>query len=327
MAIQDIATKRQVIKQVFGLFTLFLVFLPSGQLFAQSSGVVVNGGIPGTPVQICIVKAIQKGNRLKIKRHPGFTSLSDTILISGNGQYNVVRVNLVSLVLTGKDTTGKVNDSCLPCYAEPQSMASIIGGGLSEFSTVISNYPGSIPTKMGHNPLELVLTTQSPKSFISEPLFMQFNLPGASTSSKCHVIADMFLEITLRDINCLECVIPLTISFDLYSGELLYAELKDQLDGSYFPAVQGKVNFKYIERYAIPEGKNLTYSIFNKRRQQIKNEGEPNPGMPALPISQGANFLNLDLTKVKDMNLNEFYVLEVQGDKKDKFFLRFRFLK
>jgi len=206
-------------------------------------------------------------------------------------------------------------------------MASITGGSLKEFVASISTFPGSSPTKKEHNPLELTLTTLTPSSFIDEPLIMQITLPGANSNSQCHVIADLFLEITLHDIDCNECVIPITISCDLFAGEVLYADLKEQLDGSYYPANKGKIYFKYIERYSVPQGKNLNYAIYSKTRQLIKNEGQPKPGMPALPIVFGTNFISLDLSRVKDMTANEFYVMEVLSDKKDKYYLRFKFIK
>ncbi|MFN6943662.1 MAG: hypothetical protein ACK4ND_01850 [Cytophagaceae bacterium] len=111
--------------------------------------------------------------------------------------------------------------------------------------------------------------------------------------------------------------------FHAYISSPIYAELKDKLDQSYYLARNGRLFFKYIETY-FPDG-NLSYKIYDYQRNQLV------PAIPpkALKRHVGTNFMDLDcmaLNLTPNDGINSFYILEVENDKGEKKYLRFKYV-
>ncbi len=90
-----------------------------------------------------------------------------------------------------------------------------------------------------------------------------------------------------------------------------YAELKEELDGSYSPTIGGVVYFKYKEKY---DGL-LTYHIYDYTRTLIAS------GTKTTVV--GTNFLNINVAGLSLLPDN-YYFLEVTNPIGDKLILRFK---
>lgn len=99
-------------------------------------------------------------------------------------------------------------------------------------------------------------------------------------------------------------------------GNVPYAELVERLDGGYGLTVDGKLKFKYVERYKVEPGATLNYRIL---------DGSYTDVTPAtsLPKGYGTNWFSLDLTGA--LTDGDYYLLEVRDDRGDLSMFRFRF--
>jgi hypothetical protein len=99
-------------------------------------------------------------------------------------------------------------------------------------------------------------------------------------------------------------------------GTVPYAELLERLNGGYYVTVDGKLKFKYVERYKVESGASLNFRIL---------DGSYTDVTPATSLTKkyGTNWFNLDLSG--DLDDAEYYLLEVRDDKGDLTMLRFRF--
>lgn len=92
-----------------------------------------------------------------------------------------------------------------------------------------------------------------------------------------------------------------------------YSKLMKKLDGSYYHTNQ-YVYFQFNEPYSVATGTNLTYSIYNFKKEEVTS-------LPTLNVNYGENFyaINLDLLT---MTADKFYTLQVQDSKGEKWYLR-----
>jgi hypothetical protein len=104
-----------------------------------------------------------------------------------------------------------------------------------------------------------------------------------------------------------------------------YATLKRELDGGYYLA-SGKLKFKFDEEYNDTDNK-LSFKIYNNLHTTVVSSTTI-PTAMQLTSDYGEQWYTLD---VLDCNIspagnlgNGYYILEVENEKKEKWFLRFR---
>ncbi len=102
-----------------------------------------------------------------------------------------------------------------------------------------------------------------------------------------------------------------------------YAKVSKEIGTNYVMTKDNQLKFLYEERYA--EGA-LNYKIYNSAR-----ETNYLGSLPVLNKIVGQNYFMIDLDGILEEpsapDLSDaFYVLEIQNDKKESFFLRFKYL-
>lgn len=98
-----------------------------------------------------------------------------------------------------------------------------------------------------------------------------------------------------------------------------YAVLRKKLDVSYYEAGNGRLRFKYLEKY---RGGDLNYKIYNNLNQVIA-DGNNNP----IQKVYGDNWLTLDAFSIIGSITNDYYILEVIDEKGRKEYLRFQVIE
>jgi hypothetical protein len=105
-----------------------------------------------------------------------------------------------------------------------------------------------------------------------------------------------------------------------------YAEMKEKLDGSFCGTNAGALYFKYEEKYN--EGL-LKYRIYDYQRNE-KIPLASQTGTLALTKTLGTNFFTLNLALaggfIGTSETDSYYILEVENEKGDKYYLRFKYL-
>lgn len=101
-----------------------------------------------------------------------------------------------------------------------------------------------------------------------------------------------------------------------------YARVAREIGTNYARTKDGQLKFLYDERYT--EGV-LNYKIYNVARETI-HQGP----FPVLNKVVGSNYFEIDLDGILDEpsepdESDAYFVLEIQNDKKESFFLRFRY--
>lgn len=99
-----------------------------------------------------------------------------------------------------------------------------------------------------------------------------------------------------------------------------YAVLRKKLDGGFHRTQKKKLYFKFDEEYNDTDG-NLTYKIVNKLNQEVLSNTSNN-----LIVNYGDNRYEINFNNssiLGTMSFNEYYMLEVTNEKKEKWFLRF----
>ncbi|MBO9702040.1 MAG: hypothetical protein J7604_17665 [Sporocytophaga sp.] len=99
------------------------------------------------------------------------------------------------------------------------------------------------------------------------------------------------------------------VQVPLYS----YAVLKSKPDGGYYLTENKQLKFRFEEEYSVPTGASLTYRVFDKSRslKTLQNQ----------TVSYGDNRYNVDVTS---LIAGDFYWLEVENSKNEKWYLRFK---
>lgn len=91
-----------------------------------------------------------------------------------------------------------------------------------------------------------------------------------------------------------------------------FAQLYKKLNGSFYPTRNDRLNFFYYEEYNDSDSQ-LNYTIYDKKRNSIQSNNLVN--------KYGDNRNTLDVSSLPDDN---FYILEVQNEKGEKWLLRFK---
>jgi hypothetical protein len=116
-----------------------------------------------------------------------------------------------------------------------------------------------------------------------------------------------------------------TSYFRAYLGPVSYAVLQKVLDDYYYTSQDGKLYFRYDEKYL--DAGYLKYKIYDYQRNVITT----NVNLAVDYV--GANFFSVDLKTnstftSRDFNLehNKYYVIEVQNGKGEMWKLRFKYI-
>ena len=100
------------------------------------------------------------------------------------------------------------------------------------------------------------------------------------------------------------------------TSELVYSDLKKQLDGTFVRLTAPVLRFKYVEDYAVATGQNelLFWRLYDwtKAPPAIPNQSG------SLSKRMGANYLSINLS----IDFNEYYTLEVEDSRGEKQYLR-----
>ena len=98
---------------------------------------------------------------------------------------------------------------------------------------------------------------------------------------------------------------------------LSYAELKEEVDGSFCATIDHRLYVRYVEKYKPGQ---VDYKIYNSKHAQVLSG--------KLTISSvGSNFLPLDLPGLTARNEAEsFYLLEIKNSKGDRHVVRFKYI-
>lgn len=95
-----------------------------------------------------------------------------------------------------------------------------------------------------------------------------------------------------------------------------YAKLLRKPDGGYYTIIDGRVHFKYIEEYQDSDNL-LNYKVYDDLHNDVtSNTGNISPSS----INFGDNRLSLDVSNLS----TGYYLLEVQNEKKETTYLRFK---
>ena len=101
-----------------------------------------------------------------------------------------------------------------------------------------------------------------------------------------------------------------------YSTDM-FAELKYDLDGYYHVMKEGKVRFVFNQEYDTQN--QLKFNIYNEFDRLIKTQNN----YPNIQVTNGENYLTIDVTGTTTCIGTGMFYLEVINDKKEKFYLRF----
>jgi len=170
---------------------------------------VLNSTCPPPKDSCCLkseVNAVFDNNVLTAATYPNNSSSNLSIILIGIGTiYTEVRANMTAFELYAQDDHGNINNTCLQCYNNAQSWASITSGSFPGFTGVVSNYPGDLSTNLIHNPREIVFTSLTPLPIINKSMQLILTLPGKNPLACCHIFAKITVKIIFIDINCHEC--------------------------------------------------------------------------------------------------------------------------
>lgn len=106
-------------------------------------------------------------------------------------------------------------------------------------------------------------------------------------------------------------------SYKCSSASDAYATLFNELDGYYYTMKNGKLRFVFNQNYDTQN--NLKFNIYDRKGLLMKTQAS----FPAVQVTYGENYLTLDLTTTNGCIGQDFFILEVISDKKEKMYLRF----
>lgn len=107
--------------------------------------------------------------------------------------------------------------------------------------------------------------------------------------------------------------IPLYASFADPSDS--YVVLKKRLDGSK-AIVDSDLKFKFRQEYAVPSGSSINYKVYDSQHNLVLDD--------YLSLSYGMNWFTVS---TNSLNSGEQYTLEMEGNKKQKYYLKFKYQK
>jgi hypothetical protein len=95
----------------------------------------------------------------------------------------------------------------------------------------------------------------------------------------------------------------------------IYAELKSKLDGGYIQLEDDFLRLKFNQEYAVDNGGDIiNYKIYKWDRTSVSG---------TFNATYGVNWETLDLSTF-NLNSNEHYTIEFEGNKVEKYVLRFK---
>jgi hypothetical protein len=97
----------------------------------------------------------------------------------------------------------------------------------------------------------------------------------------------------------------------------VYGALTKDPDGTFYRTYKKKLYFKYDEKY---NDGTLKYTIYNSSHQPMQTSSL------VLNKNYGSNWFDINLTSVSGFVLNSVYLLEVENDKGQKEYLRFKYM-
>jgi hypothetical protein len=92
-----------------------------------------------------------------------------------------------------------------------------------------------------------------------------------------------------------------------------FAVMKKRLDGGYYQTANKTLYFKFEEEYSVPAGTKLNYRIYNKQRVGVQLQQDN--------VVYGDNRYSIN---VSSLTANDYYTLEVENSKNEKWLLRFK---
>jgi hypothetical protein len=92
-----------------------------------------------------------------------------------------------------------------------------------------------------------------------------------------------------------------------------FAVMKKRLDGGYYQTINKTLYFKFEEEYSVPAGTKLNYRIYNKQRTGVQLQQDN--------VVYGDNRYSIN---VSSLTANDYYTLEVENSKNEKWLLRFK---
>lgn len=104
-------------------------------------------------------------------------------------------------------------------------------------------------------------------------------------------------------------------------ADLVYLNLKRQLDGAYYPSRLNVVGFRYLEEY-LPASGTLNYKIIDEKDRDVF--ATHSVAQPTIVRRAGDNKCEIDLANHRNIFPAGYYILEVTNDKQEKRFMRFR---
>lgn len=106
---------------------------------------------------------------------------------------------------------------------------------------------------------------------------------------------------------------PLTLGIQ---APQYYAVMKKKLDGGYYTAINGELQFRFDEEYKDSDN-SLTYNIYTDMHSLVSSP-------PSQSVQYGDNRYAIDLTSILSMT-SGYYILEVVNEKDEKWYLRFKY--
>jgi hypothetical protein len=92
-----------------------------------------------------------------------------------------------------------------------------------------------------------------------------------------------------------------------------FAVMKKRLDGGYYLTASKILYFKFEEEYSVAAGTKLNYRIYNKQRTGVQLQQDN--------VVYGDNRYSIN---VSSLTANDYYTLEVENSKNEKWLLRFK---
>lgn len=147
--------------------------------------------------------------------------------------------------------------------------------------------------------------------------FDQSLTPLASGSTNPYVASLGTQVISTAFTTVINDGVNIITSLKCNSSADAYATLFNELDGYYYTMKNGKLRFVFNQNYDTQN--NLKFNIYDRKGLLMKTQAS----FPAVQVTYGENYLTLDLTTTNGCIGQDFFILEVISDKKEKTYLRF----
>lgn len=160
------------------------------------------------------------------------------------------------------------------------------------YQTVVTSYPGDI------------LRIEK----IGSTIYMMKNNITIRTFN-CDAEADYHIDASFLHTGSYD--VPLSASFPNPSSS--YVILKKKLDGGR-AIVNGDLKFKFIQEYAVTNTATINYKVYNWQRNAVLDSD--------LSLQYGVNWFTVPTNALND---DETYTLELEGNKGQKYYIKFKY--